>query len=1224
MDKPGGSTSTKPPISRLFQSTMNSDKSILAKPAETSATTPAVKPKTAEATSPTKSTRLFRGIDWWTLALVTTVVMIGYSLTLAPDLTLEDSGELAVASMYAGIPHPPGYPVWTVYTWLWAKLIPFSNIAWRVALGGAFAGAVACGLLGLIVSRGSSMMMEGIESLKNIDRRWENAICVVSGFVAGTLLGFNGFMWSQSVIVEVYSFSVLSLTGTLAFLLRWMYAPQQRRYLYWSFFIFGICFTNHQTLICAAMGMMVAVAAADHRLGRSMCMWASVAFLIGLLARSMKMMFTDTNPMVFTIFCIIGLASIATYVWLSVLTTKAYGKEDLVALACGGFWILGASFYLYMALAGMSTPPMQWGYPRTVDGFIHALTRGQYEKTNPTDFLSINGLSTYFEQLGMVGAGVLSEFNWVYTLLAVVPFLFFLRMQKRERAWMIGLVAIYLCLSALLVVLLNPSLDRQSRSITRVFFTASHVMVVIWIGYGLTLIAASLVTRYRNFRPFGLGGGALAGALALILLVLATEQLSTGIKESFFGTIGRAFQPGQYGLPVFAALLLLGLCVAFIVALLLGREKPHLGVVLGLFAAMPLYTVMSNWSDNEQRGHLFGYWFGHDMFTPPFVNQEGKLSYDPKEREAAMKDPARAKLTYPEMTRDAVLYGGTDPGRFCPTYMIFCESFIPPKCKPLDPNFDRRDVYIITQNALADGTYLMYIRSHYNKSAQIPYDKPFFQEASQRLFIRKPDDRDWHVHPISKLANNLLDKPFIALGNRIEAKRRAAGVYPKEEMYIATPEDSAKCFQEYMEDAQRRMQTGQLRPGEDVRVQEGRVQVSGQVAVMAINGFISKVMFDKNPTNEFFVEESFPLEWMYPHLTPFGVIMKVNREKLPSLPEDEMKRDHEFWSAYSERLIGNWITYDTSVKEIVDFAEKVYQRRDFNGFKGDRKFVRDDQAQKAFSKLRSSIAGVYAWRLGLSGGAPTPPEFLAKPGPERDRVLREADFAFKQAFAFCPYSPEAVFRYMFVLVNNGRLDDAILVVQTALKLDPNNPGLDEQLKRLLAIKNNGGQMAELQALQAKAQKLQTDWQNNPSNFQAALDLAQSYLNLGQQTTAVEVLDRVLKSPYVTRDAIIAVAQYHISTRNSAKIEEALQRLVEVEPKSPEAWYDLSAMKGSMGKATECVDTLRKSLELSDARLASQPGARNLRDEARKEGSTNEDRFRLVRSLPEFQALMAKP
>ena len=66
----------------------------------------------------------------------------------------------------------------------------------------------------------------------------------------------------------------------------------------------------------------------------------------------------------------------------------------------------------------------------------------------------------------------------------------------------------------------------------------------------------------------------------------------------------------------------------------------------------------------------------------------------------------------------------------------------------------------------------------------------------------------------------------------------------------------------------------QIRPGEDVRVVESRVTVAGQVAVMAINGLLTKVMFDHNPKNEFFVEESFPLDWMYPHLTPYGVIMK--------------------------------------------------------------------------------------------------------------------------------------------------------------------------------------------------------------------------------------------------------------------------------------------------------------------------------------------------------------
>src|SRR6202008_1474159 len=78
---------------------------------------------------PAQPAPLFRAIDWCTFAVTTLLVFTGYFLTLAPDLTLEDSGELAVGSYYAGIPHPPGYPVWTIYTWFWSVLVPFKNIA---------------------------------------------------------------------------------------------------------------------------------------------------------------------------------------------------------------------------------------------------------------------------------------------------------------------------------------------------------------------------------------------------------------------------------------------------------------------------------------------------------------------------------------------------------------------------------------------------------------------------------------------------------------------------------------------------------------------------------------------------------------------------------------------------------------------------------------------------------------------------------------------------------------------------------------------------------------------------------------------------------------------------------------------------------------------------------------------------------------------------------------
>ena len=45
----------------------------------------------------------------------------------------------------------------------------------------------------------------------------------------------------------------------------------------------------------------------------------------------------------------------------------------------------------------------------------------------------------------------------------------------------------------------------------------------------------------------------------------------------------------------------------------------------------------------------------------------------------------------------------------------------------------------------------------------------------------------------------------------------------------------------------------QIKPGEDVRVVDNRISVSGQVAVMAINALLTKIIFDKNPTNEFYV-----------------------------------------------------------------------------------------------------------------------------------------------------------------------------------------------------------------------------------------------------------------------------------------------------------------------------------------------------------------------------------
>jgi len=1162
-------------------------------------------PKSGAASPPPAGPRppLFRKIDWFTFGATTLIILIGYLFTLSPDLTLEDSGELATGSFYAGVPHAPGYPVWTMYSWLFTVIIPFGNVAFRVSISSAVAGSLACGLLGLLVSRGSSMILEGIEELKDLEQRWENALCVVSGFVAALVLGFNGFLWSQSVIVEVYTLSCLSFLGVLCCLVRWIYAPEQHRYLYWSFFLFGISFNNHQTLIVAAMGLEVAIAAAQPKLGRDLFLGNVMVWATGLILKGAGVFtFFDANVPLYVIYNTVGLGSLAACIWLTI-QTKSILTEWKIVLVMLVAWIIGASFYFFMPLTSSTNPPMNWAYPRTWDGFIHAFSRGQYEKTNPTDIL---GDPWHFVlQLKMYFEGAIEEFNLSYLLVAVVPFCFLGRMQRRERAWIIGNTAIYACLAFLLLILLNPNTDKQSRDLTKVFFTASHLVIGMFMGYGLTLIGAMLLKYYERFRLAALIGGAVAVAVALYALVARLQDVyldpktgMTGLTLIFKG-ISRAFANGSSTPPIYtiyAALYVLALTLVFTVAILLNRERVRASFLIGIFAMMPFYSVLSHWADNEQRGHLFGFWFGHDMFTPPFG-------------------------VYPEMTKNAVLFGGTDPGRFCPTYMIFCESFIKPKDRR-DPKFDRRDVYIITQNALADGTYLSYIRAHYNRSSM--EDPPFLRDfvlwlqnmaLGQQERDRKARGETCHTNAIAKAIGSLthlvapFDNVVLSVGKKVEERRRREGVYPPVEILTPTVDDSQKAFQEYIYDAQRRLlhdqqnpnEPKQIHPGELVSFSpDGRVQVAGQVAVMAINGLLTKVIFDKNPTNEFFVEESFPLDWMYPYLSPFGIIMKINRNPVPEFTEAILRKDHEFWSRYSERLCGDWITYDTPVKDICAFVDRIYRRGDLTGYKGDVKFIRDNDAQKAFSKLRNSIAGLYSWRISDARTNPT----------ERARVIKEADFAFKQAFAFCPYSPETVTRYVQLLAGIGRLDDALAVAETCKSFDEDSPFTQNLVDQISQMRDRMGTLSQMQN---QIGQYEQQYRANSNNPKAAFDLVSVYLQLQRSNQAFQILQDLIARTNVDAGTLLSVANAFLQLGQFDKVEPTLQRLVAVAPDNAEVWYDLAGTQSALGKRQAALQSLMTAVRLSDQRLLVDPKASNLHAMA-----VTDARFLPLHAMPEFQ------
>ena len=257
---------------------MNTDKSKAQAPKAAAPKTPVAPP------TPVKVPPLFRKMDWIALLIAFAAVWAVYLWTLAPELTLEDSGELCTGAYYAGIPHPPGYPFWSIWAYCWTVIVPFGNVAWRVEVGQSFAAAMGCGLLALMVSRGGSMLIEGIEELKTISRKWENAICVISGIVSGLLLGLGAFMWKESVVINrIALFGVPWLLAMMALLMRWSYAPQQRRYLYLAMLFFGWIATIHQSLLLSAPAVEVVVALVSLRLGRDLFLTNSILYVITLV-----------------------------------------------------------------------------------------------------------------------------------------------------------------------------------------------------------------------------------------------------------------------------------------------------------------------------------------------------------------------------------------------------------------------------------------------------------------------------------------------------------------------------------------------------------------------------------------------------------------------------------------------------------------------------------------------------------------------------------------------------------------------------------------------------------------------------------------------------------------------------------------------------------------------------------------------------------------------------
>lgn len=226
-----------------------------------------------------------------------------------------------------------------------------------------------------------------------------------------------------------------------------------------------------------------------------------------------------------------------------------------------------------------------------------------------------------------------------------------------------------------------------------------------------------------------------------------------------------------------------------------------------------------------------------------------------------------------------------------------------------------------------------------------------------------------------------------------------------ERMNALTEDDSKRAFEEYVSDAKRRWEHDQrlpdepkqLRPNEDVKMVDGKIQVSGQVAVMSINEKLLNMLMEKNPDVGFAMQQSFPFRSTYETASINGPVMELRAgEGENSLTSERAREAVDFWQRTASQLTGN-----------------------------------DDSNNS--KEVRSAYAHLAASQGML---------LLERNFPE------EAEQAFRSATQIAPGNPEAVMNFVNLLTSQGRQSEAIPVAQQAAIANPSNRALQELLINL--------------------------------------------------------------------------------------------------------------------------------------------------------------------------------
>jgi tetratricopeptide (TPR) repeat protein len=432
-------------------------------------------------------------VELFCAGIVFLVALVLYSWTLAPTVTLTDSGELIVVARGLGVAHPPGVPLWIILTHL-ASLVPFGNVAARINFSSALFAALACAMLTLVVAEltitasylaASKRRKRGAQQSKRAEESGVARLLVVAPALgAGLLMAFSRTLWSYATITEVYALNTLLILVIFFLMLRWRRCiVADRVYVGTAMASGGVTsqITSYDAYLYAA-ALVFGLALGVHHVTVALTLPAIAV----IVRRTQGVKFFTSRRLVYAALISIG---------------------ALVAV------------YAYLPFAASRSPVINWGHPRSLQEIWWHLTGRQYQV-----YFSFKP-EIIGKQFADFCGMALREFGFPWLPLALIlAFAGFLNAFKRDRTtfWFLLFIVI-----ADLAYALSYEIAEDKDA----YYLPTFVSIAIAAGLGIRWLIQSAVSKSL---PVAKPCLASAAAVLVVCTIAVTANWPFNNRRQYF------------------------------------------------------------------------------------------------------------------------------------------------------------------------------------------------------------------------------------------------------------------------------------------------------------------------------------------------------------------------------------------------------------------------------------------------------------------------------------------------------------------------------------------------------------------------------------------------------------------------------------------------------------------------------------------------------------------